>query len=76
MIQAFKSRAAVFAVAVGFLPVLADPQASNHPTPSTPPDKSTSILGFTPSGAAMERHIEEEFSESLRRNARVSGTVT
>src|SRR5215831_3580104 len=56
MITGFKLRAAVFAVAVGLLPLLAGTQAGNQPT-----DKSTSILGFTPAGAAKERHVEEEF---------------
>jgi N-acetylated-alpha-linked acidic dipeptidase len=56
MIKGFKLRASGFAVAVGLLPLLAGTQVGNQPT-----DKSTSILGFTPAGAAMERHIEEEF---------------
>ena len=60
MITGFKLRAAVFAVAVGLLPLLAGTHASNHPS-SEPPDKGTSILGFTTASAAMERHVEEEF---------------
>jgi len=59
MITGFKLRAAGF-VLVALLPLLAGTQASKQP-PLNPPDKSASILGFTPSGAAMERRIEEEF---------------
>jgi len=60
MITDFKLRSAGLAVVVVLLPCLAGTQASKQP-PSAPPDKSTSILGFTPAGAAMERHVEEEF---------------
>jgi hypothetical protein len=46
MTTGFKSRGAAF-VLVALLPLLAGTQASK------PPDKSTSILGFTPAGTAM-----------------------
>ena len=55
MITGFKLRAAGFVLVV-LLPCLAGTQASKQP-----PDKSMSILGFTLAGAAMERHVEEEF---------------
>jgi N-acetylated-alpha-linked acidic dipeptidase len=60
MIQAFKLRAAGFALVIILLPLLAGTQTSNQPS-SNPPDKSTSILGFTPADAAIERHVEDEF---------------
>src|SRR5215467_11732960 len=55
MITGFKLRAAGFLLVVVLLPLLVGTQASKQS------DKSTSILGFTPAGAAMERHVEEEF---------------
>lgn len=60
MIKVFKLRAAGLTLVIILLPLLAGTQTSNK-TSSKPQDASTSILGFTPASAAVERHVEEEF---------------
>jgi len=52
-------RSAIAFVVLALFPNMESHTQEKVQSPTT--DKSTSILGFTPAGAAMEHHVEEEF---------------